>query len=40
MRGSELLNKMDLISPQYIHAADIQSRTKRTGLKKWCAIAA
>ena len=40
MRGSELLNKMDLISPQYIHAADIQPRTKRTGLKKWCAIAA
>ena len=40
MRGSELLNKMDLISPQHIHAADIQPRTKRTGLKKWCAIAA
>ena len=33
MRGSEFLNKMDLISPQHIHAADIQPRTKRTGLK-------
>lgn len=40
MRGSELLNKMDLISPEYIQAADRKSIPKRKRLKKWCAIAA
>ncbi len=40
MRGSELLNKMDLISPEYIHAVDRKSIPKRKRLKKWCAIAA
>ena len=29
MRGSELLNKMDLISPEYIQAADRKSIPKR-----------
>ena len=30
MRGNELLDKMELIDPAYIEAAD-----RRTGLKNW-----
>lgn len=40
MRGNELLNKMDLIDPEYILAADRKSVPKRIRLKKWCAAAA
>ena len=40
MRGNELLNKMDLIDPEYILAADKKSVPKRIRLKKWCAAAA
>lgn len=40
MRGSELLNKMELIDPEYILAAERKPVPKRNRLKKWYAIAA
>lgn len=40
MRGSELLNKMDLIDPEYILAAESRAVPKRNRQKRWYAIAA
>lgn len=40
MRGNDLLDKMELIDPAYIEAADIQPRKKRSLWIKWGAMAA
>lgn len=39
MRGNELLDKMELIDPTYVEAADVRSKKKRAWLK-WGAMAA
>ena len=39
MNGSELLDKMELIEPQYIEAAEVRPQKKRSWLK-WAAAAA
>ena len=40
MRGNEFLDKMDLIDPIYIEAADKQPRNKKNHWYKWIASAA
>ena len=41
MRGNDLLDKMELIDPAYIEAADIAPRIrKHRSIKRWAAIAA
>ena len=40
MNGNELLDKMGLIDPAYIEAADAPNAKKYTALKRWCAVAA
>lgn len=40
MRGNEFLDKMELIDPAYIEAADTKLKTKKTVLVKWGAMAA
>lgn len=40
MNGNELLDKMELIDPAYVEAADAQPRRKRNGWIKWGAAAA
>lgn len=41
MRGNDLLDKMELIDPAYIEAADIATRIrKHRSIKRWAAIAA
>ena len=41
MRGNDLLDKMALIDPAYIEAADIAPRIrKHRSIKRWAAIAA
>lgn len=40
MRGSEFLDKMNLINPAYIEAAGSVQRRRTSGLKKWCLAAA
>ena len=40
MRGKEFLDKMDLIDPGYVEAADMKPAKKKNGWVKWCAMAA
>ena len=40
MRGTELLDKMDLIDPDYVEAADSVHKKKKSGWQKWGAAAA
>lgn len=40
MRGNELLDKMELIDPAYVEAADVRSKRKKNAWVKWGAMAA
>lgn len=40
MRGNQFLDKMDLIDPIYIEAADRKVKRKSNLVKRWCTIAA
>lgn len=40
MRGTELLDKMELVNPAYIEAAGTKPGRKRHHLKRWCTVAA
>ena len=41
MRGKDLLDKMELIDPAYIEAADIYLKVKKySSIKKWAAVSA
>lgn len=40
MRGHELLNAMEYLNPAYIEAADALPRAKRSGWRRWGALAA
>ena len=40
MRGNELLDKMELVDPAYVAAADVLSKPKRHPVRRWCAAAA
>lgn len=40
MRGNELLDKMELVDPAYVAAADVLSKPKRHPVRRWCASAA
>lgn len=40
MRGSELLDKMELVNPSYVEKADMKLKKKRTVWLKWSAAAA
>lgn len=40
MRGNELLDKMELVNPAYIAAADADPKRRGSHLKRWCAAAA
>jgi hypothetical protein len=40
MRGKEFLDKMDLIDPGYVEAADTKPVKKKNVWIKWCAMAA
>lgn len=40
MRGKEFLDKMDLIDPAYVEAADTKPKRKNNTWIKWCAMAA
>ena len=40
MRGNELLDKMELVDPSYVYAADQEMRPKASAWQKWGAVAA
>lgn len=40
MRGNDFLDKMELISPAYVEAADTEPKRKKVSWKKWSAVAA
>ena len=40
MRGNELLDKMELVDPSYVYAADQEMRPKASVWQKWGAVAA
>lgn len=40
MRGNELLDKMELIEPAYVEAADTKPKLRKHTWVKWCAMAA
>ena len=40
MRGNELLDKMDLIDPAYVEAADAAPKIRKIGRFRWSAVAA
>lgn len=40
MRGNEFLDKMELIDPAYVEAADVQPKRKKSEWRRWGAVAA
>ncbi len=40
MRGNEFLDKMNLVDPAYVEAADMIPKRRKSSLRRWCAIAA
>lgn len=40
MRGNEFLDKMELVDPAYVAAADVLPKPRRHPVRRWCAAAA
>lgn len=40
MRGNDFLDKMGLVTPTYVEAADARPKRRKASLKMWCAMAA